>query len=295
MKLCLGTVQFGIKYGIASQGQPDFADSVQIMETAFVNGVTAFDTSASYGNAEVILGEFIKNNSKVRSQFEIATKLPHKCFTDVPKEKYFDICAKHLSESLKRLNCDYADYILLHTSSDVFDGRIREAMYKLVSAGLTRKAGASIYSPDEAMTAAASAEMECIQIPYNAVDRRLDKAGFFAVAGGKTVFCRSVLLQGLLTMDSDKLPANLQIARPYIEQYEALCKKYGVSKVELGVSYIAAKKGIDYLIIGVDNEAQLFEQIKLMKKPIKPQALAEIQNMFGDVPEYVLNPGLWNK
>ena len=44
--LCLGTVQFGMKYGINNrQGQPSMNDSVEMIKYAVDNGVKYIDTA----------------------------------------------------------------------------------------------------------------------------------------------------------------------------------------------------------------------------------------------------------
>ena len=53
--LCLGTVQFGMKYGINNrQGQPSMNDSVEMIKYAVDNGVKYIDTARAYGDAELV-------------------------------------------------------------------------------------------------------------------------------------------------------------------------------------------------------------------------------------------------
>ena len=50
--LCLGTVQFGMKYGINNrQGQPSMNDSVEMIKYAVDNGIKYIDTARAYGDA----------------------------------------------------------------------------------------------------------------------------------------------------------------------------------------------------------------------------------------------------
>lgn len=61
MELCLGTVQFGMDYGIKGLKKPLTQDTIRWLDYATKNGVTAIDTAAAYGTAEKIVGEFLKN------------------------------------------------------------------------------------------------------------------------------------------------------------------------------------------------------------------------------------------
>lgn len=60
MKLCLGTVQFGMDYGVQRTGQPSCVAAVDVLDTAVQNGVTAIDCAAAYGTAENVVGEFLR-------------------------------------------------------------------------------------------------------------------------------------------------------------------------------------------------------------------------------------------
>ena len=60
-QMMLGTVQFGMPYGIANQtGQPEYRDVVAIVDAAVSGGVNCFDTAAAYGQSEEILGRALK-------------------------------------------------------------------------------------------------------------------------------------------------------------------------------------------------------------------------------------------
>ena len=57
MNLRLGTVQFGLDYGINNQKKPSIADAVTMLDYAAQNGITRFDTAFAYGTAESVVGE----------------------------------------------------------------------------------------------------------------------------------------------------------------------------------------------------------------------------------------------
>ena len=49
MKLCLGTVQFGLDYGIRGQKKPSIEDSIKILDYATQNGIDNIDTAIHMG------------------------------------------------------------------------------------------------------------------------------------------------------------------------------------------------------------------------------------------------------
>lgn len=54
----LGTVQLGRPYGVANRtGQPALYDVRKIVRTAIDSGVNCFDTAATYGTSEEVLGK----------------------------------------------------------------------------------------------------------------------------------------------------------------------------------------------------------------------------------------------
>ena len=56
-KLALGTVQFGLEYGIANKtGRPSETEISKILSTADRGGINLLDTAAEYGACERILG-----------------------------------------------------------------------------------------------------------------------------------------------------------------------------------------------------------------------------------------------
>jgi aryl-alcohol dehydrogenase-like predicted oxidoreductase len=73
-RLGIGTVQFGLDYGIANKtGKPDQAVAQNILNIAQTAGVTFIDTSPAYGSSERALGEIIAGSDM---DFNIVSKTP---------------------------------------------------------------------------------------------------------------------------------------------------------------------------------------------------------------------------
>ena len=70
-KISLGTVQFGLEYGVANQeGKPSYQKAVDIVTYARSLGIHSIDTASVYGNSESVLGKIGV------SDFNITTKIP---------------------------------------------------------------------------------------------------------------------------------------------------------------------------------------------------------------------------
>ena len=66
MKIALGTVQWGLDYGIANKsGIPLDQDLKAILEFAKQIGINMFDTAIQYGNAEERIGKLLNKRDKI--------------------------------------------------------------------------------------------------------------------------------------------------------------------------------------------------------------------------------------
>ena len=71
MKIALGSVQFGIPYGVTNRGGMTSRQEVrEILTVAARSGVDTIDTAITYGESERVLG------AEGCSRFRIVTKLP---------------------------------------------------------------------------------------------------------------------------------------------------------------------------------------------------------------------------
>ena len=58
MELCIGTVQFGMDYGINGKKRTPVSECIACFDYAIQNGIKAIDTAEAYGDAEEILARF---------------------------------------------------------------------------------------------------------------------------------------------------------------------------------------------------------------------------------------------
>lgn len=288
-KLCLGTVQFGMNYGIQGNGQPDLQKAVEILTTAYNAGIVTYDTAAAYGSAEHVLNSFLSQPCIDRERVRIISK------TQSADSKIIN----DAKSSLKNLGIDYLDGCLLHDAELVFNEEAVENLKQLKETGIARKVGVSVYTPEQAKKCLDYDYVDIIQVPYNILDRRLDKCDFFTRAKekGLEVYVRSVLLQGLLMMNPATLPAHMKFAESYLREYQNICDKNGIGYFDCAVGYVLEHPDIDYIVFGVDNLAQLNQYINLYSD--LDRSKRNISEMFGsifdNVEEKVIMPNLWNK
>lgn len=297
MKMCLGTVQFGMNYGIRRQKQPSFQDVAAMLDYVTQNGIDTIDTAYIYGNAEEVIGFFLKQKTIARDKLSIISKLQPNILDDKPMEKWSFIMRENLTESLSRLKLDYIDGYLMHSSRYVFNPYIVECLSKLKKEGLVKNIGVSVYEQAEAEAAVNSDVIDMLQIPYSIFDQRLEKGGFFnsVKLDEKIIFARSPFLQGLMLMNEEEIPVNLKKAIPIIREINEVSKKYGLSRVSLAIHYVKLQSKIDFLVFGVDNMVQLQENIREFAFDPDKDLIMEISKKFKNLEADLVIPSLWHK
>lgn len=297
MELCLGTVQFGMKYGLNQKQQPPLDYCIKCLDYATQNGVLAIDTAAAYGNAEQIVGCFLSKKTISRDKLFISTKMLPNSLDGIQPEQYVSVIKTHLEQSLQRLHTDYVDAFLFHSSRYAFQPQMIEALRTVQTKGFARKIGISIYDPDEALACASNPSINIIQAPYSVFDHRLKNSNALCALeqANIEVHVRSMFLQGLILMEEDAIPIHLADAKPTIHKVEALCKKAGISRVTLAIAYVKKERGISRLVFGIHSMEQLQENITLFRKGVSEDILAEAEVLFADLPISIVIPSLWQK
>lgn len=291
-KLCLGTVQFGMKYGINNlAGKPDKKDVFRMLDEALEQGIVYFDTACAYGDAEDLLGQYgIK-----RYNVKVITKLkPNLIMDNDPNTS--KIVEKEIIQSLHRLQLEYLDGYLLHTPTNFYNERIIEALQLCKHKGLIKHIGVSIYETNHAVDVVKSGLVDYIQVPYSVFDQRLDQTDFFSLAKKNkvTVYGRSAFLQGLILMDERRIPEHLEKAKEYLAQFDHIIQKYGFSRTQAAFLFSLTHPGIDYTVFGVDNIKQLKENIDISRRQVDfEQCKIELSKCFRSIEKSIIFPSLW--
>ena len=196
-KLALGTVQFGLKYGIANQtGQVKPEDAKKILQLAKDANIDLVDTAMAYGDSEKVIGD------AGIIDFRFISKLP-----PLPKDcSDVDTWVKEkIQSTLTHLGIRSLYGLLVHRSENLLGNpgkKLIKALNSLKFNGLVKKIGISIYDPLELDQVMHLTNFDIIQAPLNIVDRRLETSGWLSRLNkfGVEVHTRSTFLQGLLLM-----------------------------------------------------------------------------------------------
>lgn len=297
MELCLGTVQFGMDYGIRNQKQPSIEESLKCIDYAVGQGITAIDTARAYGEAEEILGEYLKLNRNKRDKLHISTKFIPNLLDDYSPDMYETVIENELKKQLKILNTEYVDAYLFHSARYAFDNAKIEALSKMKEKGLVKKIGVSVYEPEEAKECLNNRLVEFIQLPYSIFDHRMKEQGVFETASKSecVIHSRSAFIQGLIAMKSNEVPDFLKEAKPILDKIDIICKREGISSIQLALAYVKKENRISNLVFGVDNFEQLKSDIELFNKDVDIDLLNNVEKEFGGIKAEIVMPSLWKK
>lgn len=286
-KLALGTVQFGLPYGVANQlGQVPETEVKAILDLASANGVHTLDTAIAYGESETVLGKMELDN------FEIITKLP------LMPEDCKDVLGwveQELEASLLRLNVSSIKGLLLHRPEQLtskFGNQLYQALQQQKQEGIVERVGISIYSPIELSELTDKFHFDLIQAPFNILDQRLSESGWLKQLQdrGTAIHVRSVFMQGLLLMSRKERPVKFSRWDKLWVKWEQWLEETGQTPLQACLRYALSIPEIEKVVVGVDSAKQLNEIIQASQgdSPTVPADLASSDNKL-------LNPSFWSQ
>lgn len=254
-KLALGTVQFGLDYGISNRdGQTPEKEVKEILALAHQSGIKTLDTAWAYGSSEQILGKTLPFNHA----FEIISKFP----TVDPGRTLSD----YARESLDRLGIKQFYGYLAHTA-DVLkqNNALWSQLQQLKAEGLVLKVGYSLYSPSELQYLLNMNMMpDLVQVPYNIFDRRFEPHFEMLRDNGVEIHTRSAFLQGLFFTDPEKLPTFFDSVKLQLKQVR---DKFSSSS-DLSASllyFCASHPAVSRVVVGVNTADQLSDNLNGLK------------------------------
>jgi aryl-alcohol dehydrogenase-like predicted oxidoreductase len=283
--LSLGTMTMGGRDRFGKMGNLGVPETIRFLDVCRDAGVTTIDTADvySFGASEEILGEALQGR---RDEFVLVTKAfmrlangPH----DVGLSRTHLI--KACEDSLRRLQTDYIDLYIGH-QPDMFVS-IEETMRAfddLVTQGKIRYAGCSNNSAWQVMKALAVSDRDgltryvCQQVNYNLIARDveheivplgLDQAvGLMAwsplhagLLSGK--FRRGAPRPSVSRLNELEVPGTVDFDRVYriVDKLTEIASARGATPAQVALNWVMNKPGVDTVIIGARDEAQLRDNL----------------------------------
>lgn len=292
-RLALGTVQFGLPYGLSKPAaRVDDAEVSAILARALAAGIDMLDTAAAYGEAERTVGAARTKDT----DFAIITKtLP----LNLVRIEASDIArvAARCRESLRLLDVARVDGLLVHAASDLLapGGDALFAMLDgLKAEGLVGRLGVSVYDPETLAQVLERFPIGLVQLPLNVFDQRFAQSGMLARlhAAGIEVHVRSVFLQGLLLKEPTRLPAHLAGAGAAVSRFQAMAAQAGLSPAAAALAYAIRQAGVARVVIGVDSLAMLEANIAAYATAVHEAANFDFSDLAISSPD-IIDPRRW--
>jgi len=283
-KLGIGTLQFGLNYGIANKdGKLKNLEINKIKNMSKAHNINIVDTANVYGNSEKRLGDL------GFSDFKLVSKLP---VTQPPIDRV-NWVLKNVRKSLKKLNVTKLYGMHIHNTKYLLDKKgykIYNGLVKAKKDGLINKIGVSVYTIQELKKIILRFKIDLVLLPFNIFDQRLIKSNILQELKDRNIeiHTRTTFLQGLLLLEGSKIPSKFEKYKKYFDNWNKIQKKIKIPKFEICLKYALSNKYIDKVIVGIDNS----KQFNLL---IKAAGYLKIQTKSVDASKEIdlINPSKW--
>lgn len=289
MKLGIGTVQFGMPYGISNkQGQSSSKEVRKILKLASQHHIRVMDTAASYGDSEEVLGRM----SLDPCSFDIITK-PFKFETPIIEENDVKQLGQVLEQSLRKLRQTSIYGLMFHSADDLLKrgaDRLVAEMIKCKEKGLIKKWGVSVYTQKQMDQLLSRYTFDLIQIPLNVLDQRLLQSGYLEKLKyhNLEIHVRSIFLQGLLLMDLKRIPSFFNSIKDLLTKYRLFLQENHITQLQAALGFVNQIQEVDIMLTGIENSQQLQEIITAIKHPVSVDF-----SKFAINDPLILNPSSW--
>jgi aryl-alcohol dehydrogenase-like predicted oxidoreductase len=282
-KLIIGTVQFGLKYGITNkQGKVTDSDLDNIFSFCNNFNITHFDTAQDYGNSEDIIKKYkdIYENIVIITKCKLKNK-PVKETIELSINKFYKI-----------------NYFLLHSYDD-YNIEAIETLTQFKKLNKIHKIGVSIYNVEEGLKILKENKIDAIQLPFNYLDKQWFNKEFQDLLKKTNIeiHVRSIFLQGILLNPIVKKPSNIseEDFSNLNNCIDEICEELKLSKLELCFAYINSFDWIDKFLIGIDNYDHLLLNYEIMKnnKKLNEVEIEYIKIKVKNINPLICNPVGW--
>ena len=245
--LGLGTVKLGRDQGVKYPNGftiPDDQQALQLLGLARELGINLLDTAPAYGSSEQRLGPLLRGQ---RQDWVIVSKVGEEFDNGL---SHFDFSAAHtrrsVERSLKRLETDYIDLVLVHSNGDdlsiLRDESVYQTLAELKQAGLIRGFGFSGKTVEGGLLALERGD--CAMVTYNLGEQQERPILDYAASHAKGVLIKKALASGHVCLDN------------------------GVDPVRASFELIFGHPGVGSAIVGTINPLHLAHNVAVAAEVI---------------------------
>ncbi|MEM4397273.1 MAG: aldo/keto reductase [Candidatus Woesearchaeota archaeon] len=241
-KIALGTVQFGLDYGINNKnGIVPKEEVFRILDYCSSIGLNTLDTAYCYGISEEIIGQYIKNTN---ASFNIISKFPNQNDIEII-----------LNETLNKLNLNKLYSYLSHDFQFIKDNINNwNKVINLKYESKVDKIGFSLYYTEELdFLLKNKIQFDIVQVPFNVLDRRFEKYFKLLKENNIEIHTRSTFLQGLFFKNDNSISKHFFKIIDKINNIRKVSIDLEISLSKLLLIFCLSYNEIDKIIVGIDN------------------------------------------
>ena len=274
-------------------GVSDKNEALQIVQKSLEAGCNFFDTAPGYGGgrSEELLGEGLKS---VRKDVVICTKFGHT--PDGVTDFSTDAIRPSIEASMKRLQTDYLDIILMHNPPrEMMDGRIAsqyEEFEKLKAEGVIREYGVSLDWREELESVLDTTRSNAAEVFFNALYQETLPAYQKAQDRGMGLIIKVPLDSGWL---SGKYRANHKFdgvrdrwSPEVLERRSILIEKFaelvpeGTSMAQAALQFVLAQPQVSTVIPGAKSVQQALDNFAAASKKLSPETVQAMRDLWAN-------------
>ncbi|MDX8367279.1 aldo/keto reductase [Cytobacillus sp. IB215665] len=264
--------------------------AIQLIHEAISQGCNFFDTAPNYGlgKSEELLGKALEGK---RDQVIINTKFGH--HPNNVQDFDVSLLRQSLEASLKRLNTDYVDSILLHNPPFEFlngNSPHYELLECLKEEGKIRAYGASVDSSRELFELLETTNSQVIEVMYNIFHQEPAKAFQLAKDKGAGLIIKVPLdsgwLSGKYNAHSTFEGVRSRWSKEQIETRANLLTQLsfltadGATMAQAALRFILARFEVSTVIPGCKNIEQLTENVSATEMALSDEDVKQIRHLW---------------
>lgn len=276
------------------------AESSELLNYAYQQGIRCFDTAPIYGfgSSEERFGKVFGGNSPLRNSISVVTKTG--LTWDDQKKPYVDNSAKNIRkmvhESLKRMDMEYIDVYLIHWSNpNCSIEESFEELAKLKEEKLVRAVGACNFSVEELQRAGAVCKVDVCQNKFSLLDKQVqDDVLPYCIKYNIKFMSYGTLAKGMLagsinsnrtfhpsdmrTRDDGKFLKLYEERKPQIEAFERLAHEAEYTPAALAYQWTLSQPGVNVTLCGTKSKKQLDELLTVKNRELSSKILNDLNN-----------------
>jgi len=285
----MGAWQLGIKSGWKEMTDNE---ATALVQSAFEMGINFFDTAPNYGRgtSEIRLGNALKGYE--RDKLVVNTKFGH---TDTGGINYdAGSIRKSLEGSLKRLQMDYVDSLIIHNPpSEYLDGNKNdhyEMLEQLIAEGKIKAYGASLDTYKEIETLLQTTNSKVIEVFFNILHQDTARAFDLAKEKKAGIIVKIPLDSGWLTGKYNEnsvfdgvrkrwLHADIKTRAVLIDKVKKIIGPE-FNLTHIAISFCLAYDAVATVIPGNTSLLQLKDNISAISKPVSKLLVEKLEAFY---------------